>query len=90
MIEGEKQIGLKYYPNKSIERIVETLPTVKYSKEFRMHYVINEKSNLHLIFELLKPVAWINGSHFFPKKTIKKGAEPKEFKDLHTRKSENN
>lgn len=89
MIEGEKQIGLKYYPNKSIERIVETLPTVKYSKEFRMHYVINEKSNLHLIFELLKPVAWINGSHFFPKKTIKKGTEPKEFKDFHNRKSEN-
>ncbi|MCB0479455.1 MAG: tyrosine-type recombinase/integrase [Crocinitomicaceae bacterium] len=89
LIKGEKQIGLKYYPNKSIETIVGTLPTVKYSKEFRMHYVLNEKSNLHLIYELLKPVAWINGSHFFPKKNLKTSTEPKKFKDFHNRTSEN-
>lgn len=89
LINGEKQIGLKYYPNKSIERIVQTLPTLGYSKEFRMPYVLNEKSNLHLIFELLKPVAWINGNHFFPKKQRNPGVEPKEFKDFHQRTSKN-
>ncbi len=90
LINGEKQIGLKYYPNPAIERIVQTLPTIGYSQEYKMNYILNEKSNLSLVFELLKPIAWINGNHFFHKKKVKQGSEPKCFKEFYGRTSRNN
>jgi site-specific recombinase XerD len=85
MIGGCKQIGLKYYPNITIQRIVDTLPTVNYSSKFQMHYIVNDPSNLNLIFQLFKPVAWINGSHFFPKYNRAKGLEPKSLAEFYKR-----
>lgn len=86
LIDGEKQIGLKFYPNRSIEQIVKTLPTSRFSPTYNMYYVFNDKSNLHLIFELLKPIAWINGSAFFPKKNSKTTSEqPSKLKDYYNR-----
>lgn len=68
LIDKERRIGLKYPPNISIQRIIETLPSVQYSNEFGMYHVYNHSSNLNLIFQLLKPIAWISGKHFFENK----------------------
>lgn len=87
LIGNSKQIGLKYYPNITIQRIVDTLPSINFSTQFQMYYVVNDPSNLHLIFQLFKPVAWINGSSFFPKYNRAKGMEPKSLAEFYARKS---
>jgi integrase/recombinase XerD len=68
-IEGKKQIGLKYYPDKMIEHIVESLPGVLWNERFKMHYIRNTNSNIKLLYSAFKGIAWINGGHFFSKKT---------------------
>jgi site-specific recombinase XerD len=69
LIDGQKCIGLKYYPHKVIDALAEKLPNVQWSDEFGMIYIPNTKNNLTLIFKLFKGVAWINCQHFFPRKT---------------------
>ena len=67
-INNERRIGLKFSPNITIQRIIDTLPGVEYSEEYRIYHVYNHGSNLNLIFQLLKPIAWISGKHFFAHK----------------------
>lgn len=59
-INEEKQIGLKFYPKKIVQTIVKGLPKVKWSKEFNMAYITNNKCNLDLIFNDFRGIAWIN------------------------------
>lgn len=84
-IDQQKQIGLKYYPSKSIQRLVDTLPSIKYSDTYKMHYIFNDPSNLSLIFEIFKPIAWVNGSHFFPKYNKSKGTTPVNLEGYYSR-----
>jgi len=67
LIEGKKNIGLKYYPDKMIEHVVESLPGVCWSEEFKMPYISNTNSNLEILYSAFKGIAWINGGHFFYK-----------------------
>ena len=76
LIGQEKQIGLKFYPDKVIQSLIKELPEVKWSEEFGMAYVKNTKPNLDTIFNQFKGIAWINGSYFFPKQKIKSNAKP--------------
>jgi len=69
LIGGSKQIGLKYYPDKRIEDVVETLPRVRWSEEFKMPYISNTNDNLEIIYSAFKGIAWINGGHFYSKKS---------------------
>lgn len=62
----EKQcIGLQFNADKVIQALVKELPEPKWSKEFNMVYVINNKSNINLIFEKFRGVAWVNCNYFF-------------------------
>lgn len=65
-INNEKQIGIKFYPNKLVQTIIKGLPGVKWSNEFGMAYIKNTPTNLSLIFNDFKGVAWINCASFFP------------------------
>jgi site-specific recombinase XerD len=65
LINGEKQIGLKFYPNPTIQNLVKTLDKPRWSKQFNMVYVANTKENLNTIFNIFRNVAWLNGQHFF-------------------------
>ena len=65
LINGERQIGLKFYPNQLIHKLVKTLPNPKWSKEFNMVYVPNTKDHLNQIFKTFKGLVWVNGQHFF-------------------------
>jgi len=67
-INQEKKIGLKFYPNKIIQTIVKGLPQVKWSKEFEIAYIPNTTQNIDLIFDNFRQIAWVNCSHFYPKK----------------------
>ena len=71
LINDEKQIGLKYYPNKTIQIAVDRLPEIKWSDKFSMHYFKNNKHNLNAVFTNFKGIAWINCKHFFYDKPIK-------------------
>ncbi|UKM63474.1 site-specific integrase [Flavobacteriaceae bacterium GSB9] len=65
LINNKQCIGLQFNSDKVIEALVKELPEPKWSKEFNMAYIINTKSNLNLIFEKFKGVAWINCNYFF-------------------------
>lgn len=67
LIDQKKQIGLKFYPNVAIQAIIDVNPSIKYHDSYQLHYLENNPSNLQLVFTLFKPIAWINGSHFFRK-----------------------
>ena len=70
LIEESKFIGLKYYPNPTVDAIVGSLNNVKWSDPYSMNYIPNTKENLDTVFKLFKGVAWINSGHFFNNKPI--------------------
>lgn len=70
-IKGEKQIGLRFYPNKVLNALVKGLPNIKWSDEYNMSYISNNKTNINIIFHTFKGVAWIDGKYSFDKKKIK-------------------
>tara|TARA_B110000977_G_scaffold171524_1_gene223188 strand:- start:33 stop:1184 length:1152 start_codon:yes stop_codon:yes gene_type:complete len=71
-INKGKQVGLKFYPDEIIQKLAKTLPNPKWSKEFGMMYLENNKQNLDLIYSTFKGIAWINGDNFYTKRIIKK------------------
>lgn len=82
LIDGQKMIGLKFYPNKVIQALAKTLPSPRWSETYNMMYIVNETKNIDLIFQVFKGVAWVNCSSFYPKTTLKFDNEPLIFKDL--------
>tara|TARA_R110002049_G_scaffold125972_1_gene281602 strand:- start:25 stop:1167 length:1143 start_codon:yes stop_codon:yes gene_type:complete len=64
-IGGQKQIGLQFYPNKVLNALVKELPHIKWSNEYSMAYLPNNKQNVDHIFNLFRGVAWVNGKYFF-------------------------
>ena len=84
-INNEKQIGIKFYPNKMFQTIIKGLPEVKWSKEFEMAYIKNNPENLNLIFEDFRGVAWINCTHFFPTNKAKTNTSPVKVNDFRNR-----
>ena len=85
LIKEEKQIGIKFYPNKMVQTIVKGLPEVKWSDKFGMAYLKNNPENLNLIFEVFKGIAWINCVHFFPKNKTKSNNSPVKVNDFRKR-----
>ena len=70
LIDGRKQIGLKFYPDKVIHALIKELPSVKWSQKFGMVYTPNTPQNFNLIFSIFKGVAWINLSSFSTKRKL--------------------
>lgn len=71
LINNCKMIGLQFYPNKVIQRLVKTLPAPKWSKKYNMVYVKNNKENLTQIFETFRGIAWVDTHYFILDKPIK-------------------
>ncbi len=69
LINNQKQIGLKFYPDKVIHALIKGLPNPKWSEEFSMAYIQNTKENLGKIFKIFNGVAWINCHHFSSKRS---------------------
>jgi site-specific recombinase XerD len=90
LIDNEKQIGLKFYPDKTINTFVKTLPNIRWSNEFGVAYIKNNQSNLNTIFKVFKGIAWINCEHFFPKSKSKSNTSPVTVNDFRKRTPKDN
>ena len=78
-INGEKQIGIKFYPDKMIQTVIKGLPNAKWSNRFSMVYIKNTPDNLNHIFNDFKGIAWVNTGSFF---NIKKARRKKMHQSL--------
>ena len=76
LINGQKMIGMKFYPDKVIQALIKTLPGIKWNKEFEMAYIPNNKTNFDLIYTTFKGVAWIDGKYFFPNRPLHDPVDP--------------
>jgi len=76
LINEQKQIGIQFPPDRIIQALIKELPDVKWSKEFGMAYIPNNKVNIKLIFQKFKGIAWVNGNSFFTKKRVFNQNEP--------------
>lgn len=72
LVKDQKFIGLQFHPNPTIERLAQSIPDCRWIEEYNMHALPNTKANFNLIFETFRGLAWINGTHFFRGKVIKK------------------
>jgi len=70
LIKKQQCIGLQFNTDKVIEALIKQLPDPKWSKEFNMAYIFNTKSNLNLIFEKFRGVAWVNCNYFFQDRVL--------------------
>lgn len=70
LIDQKKCIGLQFNPSKVVQALIDTLPNVSWSTEFLMFYILNNKTNLDIIFKTFHGVAWVNGNYFFTEKII--------------------
>ena len=70
LIKEQKQIGILFYPDKVIQALIKQLPDVKWSTQYEMAFILNNKKNLNLVFETFKGVCWVNCSHFYPNKPV--------------------
>jgi integrase/recombinase XerD len=70
LINGNKQIGLKFYPDKVIQALIKQIPNVKWNNEFGMVYLPNTSENLNAIYALFKGVAMIDGRYFYINKPL--------------------
>lgn len=86
LIKNQKCIGIVFYPDKVIQALIKELPNPKWSKEFNMVYLLNNKANLDTIFKTFKGIAWVNTNHFFTNKPIKKGVEKPDVSHFRNRK----
>jgi len=85
-IHNEKQIGLEFHQEKTLNTFVKTLPNVRWSNQFGIAYIKNSHANLATIFKVFKGIAWVNGAHFFPKTKSKLNNTPVTVNDFRKRK----
>ncbi len=70
-IQEEQCIGIQFNADKVIQDLIRDLPAPKWSKEFNMAYIKNTKSNLNLVFETFRGIAWVNCNYFFHDRVLK-------------------
>ncbi|RED96253.1 phage integrase N-terminal SAM-like domain-containing protein, partial [Marinoscillum furvescens] len=75
VINNERMIGIKFYPDKVIQALIKTLDNPRWSNAYGMVVLANTPENLNAIFEKFKGVAWVNCSHFFANRPVNGGNE---------------
>lgn len=75
LIDTEKCIGFQFYSDKIIQAMLNELPGLQWSEQFKMVYVKNTPETLNLVFQKFRGVAWLNCSSFFPKSKLKQTNE---------------
>lgn len=70
MINNQKMVGIKFSPDRLIQSLIKGLPDPKWSKQYNMVYIPNNKANLGLIFITFKGLVWINYNRFLTNKPI--------------------
>jgi len=75
LINKIKMIGLVFPPNKLLQKLMKTLPSIKWSKEHNMVYIINNEENITQIFDTFRGIAWVDTRLFFTDKVQKRNKE---------------
>ncbi len=89
LVNGEKQIGMQFQPDKIIQNFIKTLPNVKWHTELGVAFVKNTPPNLTLIYKTFKGVAWVDGKYFYINKPLSHPVnEKKQFSIANFRKRE--
>jgi integrase/recombinase XerD len=70
MINGQKFIGLQHYPLKVIDILISSLDQVAYSEEYKMRYIPKSETNIKILIQRFRGVAWINYKFFYKNKPI--------------------
>ncbi len=70
MINNEKMIGIKFYPDKLVQGLIKGLPDPKWSQQYNMAYILNTKGNLGIIFNTFKGMVSINYNRFLINKPV--------------------
>ncbi|WP_350112131.1 site-specific tyrosine recombinase/integron integrase [Fulvivirga sp.] len=65
LINQQRQIGLKFYPDKVLQSLLKEIPGIKWSNTYSMAYLANTSANLNLIYHTFKGVALIDGRYFY-------------------------
>ncbi len=63
-------IGIQFQPDRVIHALIKTLPNPKWSKKYKMVYLLNTKQNLSEIFHTFKGTVWINYHRFSTNKPL--------------------
>lgn len=82
VVDGEKSIGMQFFPNKVIHALVKTMDRPRWSTRDQMTFVANTEQNLTAIFNTFKGVAYVNCRYFFRNKPVRSGAEPEDLTGL--------
>ena len=68
-------IGIKFAPDKVIHALIKSLDRPKWSSEYHLVYIPNNKDNLAKVYNTFRDVAWINYNRFLTNKPIAKGRD---------------
>lgn len=74
VINGEKCIGMQFFPTRNILALIKTLDNPLWSDTYNMLYVRNTESHLESIFATFRGIAWINCRYFFKNRPITRNA----------------
>ena len=80
LIDQQEYIGLQYHADRFLQTIVDSIPYVRWSNKFNMHYCPNTPEHLDVIYKKFKGIAWVNGNYFFRDKSIATNSVSKVFK----------
>lgn len=74
LIDGERKIGLQFYPDKVIHALIKTLDGAKWSPENRMVYIPNTPELFTQLMDTFKGVAYLNCRYFFRNRPLHNGS----------------
>lgn len=90
LIKNQQCIGFQFNADKVIEALIEQLPDPKWSRQFRMAYILNTNENINLVFEKFKGVAWVNCNYFFQDRILNHDNQPIDTKWFKKRSTKEN
>ncbi len=87
IVNNKQMIGLVYMNNPTIDSIVKSINTIRWSKEFEMYYLPNTNVNLFYLFKIFKGIAWVNCKYFFKDKPINTNIDEPDYSKYKNKKS---
>ena len=70
IINDQRQIGIKFYPDKVIQSLIKSIEGIKWSNKYGLAYLQNNNTNLNKIYTTFKGVASIDGRYFYINKPL--------------------
>ncbi len=70
-IDDQKMIGLQFYPDKVIQALIKELPSIRWSEQYNMACLPNNRANLDNVFNTFRGIVWVNCHHFYRNKPVR-------------------